>query len=163
MGPTVPSNVANTDWLEALLPEGAARHLETHLPAGTIIHRFGSPSRGIFFVKAGTIEISLPSPDGGANTIFLVGPGGAVGLTSALFDHPSETNATVLIPVTGYYIPVSIVREWLARDPALYLPLAQMLSEWNESAVRVLRNGRMQPSTASERRLRPSVAKRRHI
>ena len=151
-GPTDTPEPAVPDWLDSLLPNCERCHLETRLPAGTIIHRFGSPSRGIFFVKEGTIEISLPGQDGAANTIFQVGPGGAVGLISALFGGPNATNAVVLAPVVGYYVPLALLQEWLQKDPANYLPVAQMLSEWNENAVRILRNGRLQSRSATSRR-----------
>jgi CRP-like cAMP-binding protein len=104
-----------------------------------VIHRFGSPSRGIFFVKEGTIEVSLPAKDGHASSIFTIGPGGAVGLTAALSGEAHEFDATAVEPVVGVFVPAEMLREWLVADPSRYLGIAQVLSDWNERAIVALR------------------------
>jgi CRP-like cAMP-binding protein len=151
LGPTVTHDPAAEGLLESLLPSSdQERHL-TRLPAGTVIHRFGSPSRGIFFVKEGTIEVSLPAKDGSARSIFSVGKGGAVGLTAALSGGAHEFDATVLEPVIGVFVPAELLRDWLVADPSRYFGVARVLSEWNERAIVALRTRRCQ----GRRRARP--------
>jgi CRP-like cAMP-binding protein len=142
LGPTVPHDPAAEGLLESLLPSSdEERHL-TRLPAGTVIHRFGSPSRGIFFVKEGTIEVSLPAKNGHAKSIFTVGQGGAVGLTAALSRGAHEFDATVIEPVVGVFVPAEMLREWLVADPSRYFGVARVLSDWNEKAIVALRTRR---------------------
>ena len=149
LGPTVEQEPATEYLLESLIPRNEQQHLLTRLPAGTVIHRFGSTSRGIVFVKEGTIEISLPRGDGMAKTIFHIGPGGAVGLTAALSRKVNEFDAVVVEPVVGYFVPVETLREWLASDRSHYVPIARLLSEWNEKAMIILRIGRTRPQRNS--------------
>jgi len=139
LGPTATQCPAAESVLESLLPKSEQDHHLTRVPAGTVIHRLGSPSRGIFFVKEGTIEVSLPAKDGRPSSIFCVGPGGAVGLTAALSGESHEFDATVLEPVTGIFIPADTLRQWLVADPSRYFQIAQVLSDWNERAIVALR------------------------
>lgn len=139
LGPTVTQDPAAESLLESLLPRSEQESHLTWLPAGTVIHRLGSPSRGIFFVKEGTIEVSLPARDGRPRSILCVGPGGAVGLTAALSGQSHEFDATVLEPVVGVFVPAEILRQWLVADPSRYFGIAQVLSDWNERAIVALR------------------------
>lgn len=144
LGPTVTHDPAAESLLEALLPRSEQERHLTRLPAGTVIHRFGSPSRGIFFVKEGTIEVSLPAKDGRARSIFKIGQGGAVGLTAALSGQTHEFDATVVEPVIGVFVPADTLRDWLVADPSRYFGIARVLSEWNEKAILALRAKRCQ-------------------
>ena len=151
LGPTVTHVPAAESLLESLLPSSAQERHLTRLPAGTVIHRFGSPSRGIFFVKEGTIEVSLPAKDGHASSIFTIGTGGAVGLTAALSGEAHEFNATAVEPVVGVFVPADTLREWLIADPSSYFGIARVLSEWNERAIVELRTRRCKgPRRSSE-------------
>jgi CRP-like cAMP-binding protein len=141
-GPTVTQNPETDSLLASLLPAREQQHHLTRLPAGTIIHRYGSTCRGIFFVKEGTIEISWPVDNGHEPIRFEIGPGGAVGLTAAIGGGDHEFTATVKQPVSGYFIAADELRRWLVKDPANYLPLAKLLSDWNERIFSILRKGR---------------------
>ena len=146
LGPTVTHDPAGEGLLDSLLPSSEQERHLTRLPTGTVIHRFGSPSRGIFFVKEGTIEISLPAKDGRAKSIFSVGQGGAVGLTAALSGAAHEFDATVIEPVVGVFVPAELLRDWLVADPSRYFGVARVLSDWNEKAIVALRARRCQGS-----------------
>ena len=141
-GPTVTHDPAAKALLDSLLPVSEQDNHLTRLPAGTVIHRFGSPSRGIFFVKEGTIEVSLPAKSGQKATIFQIEQGGAVGLTAALSRDTHEFDATVIEPVVGVFVAADRLREWLGADPSRYLGVVRVLSEWNEKAMQALRNRR---------------------
>jgi CRP-like cAMP-binding protein len=140
--PTAAHDWAATEsLLDSLLPASEQQRHLIRLPAGTIIHRYGSTCRGILFVKEGTIEVSLPGKDGDENTVFQVGPGGAVGLTAAIARGQHEFTAHVVDPVVGYFIPVDMLREWLVANPANYVLVAQMLSDWNDKIFSIRRSG----------------------
>ena len=142
LGPTVTHDPAAESVLESLLPKSEQAYHLTRLPAGTVIHRLGSPSRGIFFVKEGAIEVSLPAKDGRPRSIFSIGPGGAVGLTAALSGQAHEFDATVMEPVIGICVPAEMLRNWLVADPSRYFVIAQVLSDWNQRAIVALRKRR---------------------
>lgn len=66
-----------------------------------------------------------------------------MGLTAAVGGGDHEFTASVQQPVSGYFISADELRAWLIKDPGNYLPLAKLLSDWNERMYTILRNGRL--------------------
>jgi CRP-like cAMP-binding protein len=114
---------------------------------GDVIQAQGSTLDAIALVVAGSIQASAQNADGRRYTFALVRGAAAYGLLP-LIDGREMPNDTIAIgPVTALLIPFDVIRDTLAREPALWSSVALEVSlraranarEWTRLALEPLR------------------------
>ena len=108
---------------------GALRRIahEHRFAAGAEIFHEGSPGDGVFFVKAGLVEISAGPGD---RRIFSrLGPGEIFGEMAVIEQLPRSATATAAADSKIYFLPRDEMRAVLERSPGLAFALLQQISQ----------------------------------
>ena len=104
------------------------------------IFKEGDAGDGLYFVKAGLVEISGLVDQNVRHVFSEVGPGDIFGEMSVLEDKPRSACALARQPTTVYFMPRAQTLELVQRSPALALVLlreiSQRLREFNRQHLR---------------------------
>ncbi len=104
---------ATSDLAEALHAAGEPRTLS----AGDALFSFGDAAGGIFLVRRGRVQASLPGRAGRDLMRTLAGPGAVLGLSAALCSHGYQCNAVALEAVELSYLPTDRLNDLLRHKP----------------------------------------------
>jgi len=123
---TVPEEVLN--GLEAL---ASSRHEQSH----AVLFRRGEPARGVYLIRQGSVVLSLDS-----RRHRRAGRGWILGLPATFSGEPYSLTAIAAENCELLFIPREKVIEFVRLNPALALPLLEVLAS-EVSAVRRMANG----------------------
>jgi signal transduction histidine kinase len=110
------------------------------IPAGAEIFPEGSPGDGVYFVKAGLVEIS--SGKGVRHVFSRLGPGEIFGEMAIIEHRPRSATASAAVDSEVYFLPRGEMLTFIQRSPGLAFALLQQISrrlrEFNQLHVREL-------------------------
>jgi len=95
---------------------------------GDIIFHEGDPAGGMYFIREGSVEISIKLPDGRAQVLGLAGIGDTVGELAALDGGPRTATARVLEATVADYLPRDMIEPSLAAAPSAAYRLMRMMA-----------------------------------
>lgn len=101
---------------------------ERHLPAGTTLLREGDPGDGLYILREGTVEISLPGASPGARMLAELGPGAVFGEMAILEEKPRSAAAVARTDAKVWFVPREAVLAAIRQSPELGLRLLRELS-----------------------------------
>jgi phosphoribosyl 1,2-cyclic phosphodiesterase/CRP-like cAMP-binding protein len=130
--------------------EGA---LHCRFRAGEIIFREGDPPGGVYFIRSGTVRLSVRLPDGSDRVLANAKAGHTVGELAAL-DHGTRT-ATAVETTLADYVPQDMFEATLAAAPEASRRLLRLM------AARLRATDRLVAELATDSRLRAGTSKRR--
>lgn len=115
------------------VPEGSESPFATiekveRWPAGEILFREGEQPSGVFVLYSGTVDLIFSARSGAKKPLRTVNPGEVLGLSDAVSNTPHDCTATTRTGVKVGFVPVEALRSQLADEPALWLPIAKLLS-----------------------------------
>jgi CRP/FNR family transcriptional regulator len=98
--------------------------------AGTVLFREGEHCRQLIAVGSGSFHTYRIAENGREITLFHVDDGhvGPVNVVSVLFDKPAIATAQVDVPTEAILIPGSLVREWVAANDPIRVPLLETIA-----------------------------------
>jgi signal transduction histidine kinase len=113
---------------------------ERQFAAGREIFQEGAPGDGVYFVKAGLVEIA-GLVGGNARRVFSqLGPGEIFGEMAVIEQRPRSATASALHDTTVYFIPRDDMLALIERSPALAFHLLRQIShrlrEFNQLHLR---------------------------
>ena len=115
---------------------------ERNFLAGSEIFQEGAPGDGVYFVKAGLVEISGLVGGNIRRAFSRLGPGEIFGEMAVIEDRSRSATATALQSTTVYFIPRGDMLSLIERSPALAFGLLQQIShrlrEFNQFHLREL-------------------------
>lgn len=113
---------------------------ERQFTGGSTIFKEGDPGDGVYFVKAGRVEISGFVSSGVRRVFSFPGPGEIFGEMAAIEHRPRSATATTLEATEVYFIPQAEMLSLIKRSPALAFSLLQEISgrlrEFNQLHMR---------------------------
>jgi CRP-like cAMP-binding protein len=94
---------------------------------------------GLLFITEGKMELALQA--GSEMTVVaVVGSGDVVGLPNVLNDDaPSVIRSRAISPVSGYFVPMHLVRRAVQKDPTSLTCVSRLLSARVNEALACLR------------------------
>ena len=95
--------------------------------AGEEIFREGSPGDGVYFVKAGLVEISAGPGD--RRVFSRLGPGEIFGEMAVIEQRPRSATASAAVASEIYFLPRGEMLAVLERSPGLAFALLQQISQ----------------------------------
>ena len=126
----------NPEELQALRLIAQERQFAT----GSEIFREGTPGDGVYFVKAGRVEISGFVSSHVHRVFSQLGPGEIFGEMAVIEHRPRSANATALSATEIYFIPRDEMLSLIKRSPVLAFGLLQQIShrlrEFNQLHLR---------------------------
>jgi signal transduction histidine kinase len=115
---------------------------ERQFAAGEDIFQEGAPGDGVYFVKAGLVEISGLVGGNTRRAFSQLGPGEIFGEMAVIEDRPRSATATALKDTAVYFIPRGNMLSLIERSPPLAFGLLQQISqrlrEFNQLHLREL-------------------------
>ena len=96
--------------------------------AGEVIFKEGDAAGGIYFIRAGRMEISLRLPDGGSQILGIAAEGDTVGELAALDGGPRTATVRALEDTTADYLPRDILEPSLAAAPSVAFRLMHQMA-----------------------------------
>jgi signal transduction histidine kinase len=115
---------------------------ERQFATGLEIFQEGAPGDGVYFVKAGQVEISGLVGGSNRRVFSQLGPGEIFGERAVIEHRPRSATATALKDTEVYFIPRSEMLSLIERSPALAFGLLQQIShrlrEFNQLHLREL-------------------------
>ena len=100
---------------------------ERRVSAGAELFHEGTPGDGVYFVKAGLVEISAGT--GAARRVFSrLGPGEIFGEMSVIEHRPRSATASAGVDSEVYFVPRGEMLSFIQRSPALAFALLQLIS-----------------------------------
>jgi signal transduction histidine kinase len=113
---------------------------ERRCDAGQEIFREGAPGDGVYFVKAGLVEIS--GGKGERRVFSRLGPGEIFGEMSVIEHRPRSATASAAVASEIYFLPRGEMLTFIERSPGLAFALLQQIShrlrEFNQLHLREL-------------------------
>lgn len=116
---------ATGDLAQALHTAGESRTLS----AGDPLFSFGDTAAGIFLIRRGRVQTSLPNHSGRELMRTLAGPGSVLGLSSALCARGYQCNAVALEPVELTFLPTGTLNDLLRRRPEIGMQAMTLMCE----------------------------------
>jgi signal transduction histidine kinase len=101
---------------------------ERHFAAGSEIFHEDDPGNGVYFVKAGLVEISSLVGAGNRRVFSRLGPGEIFGEMAIIEHRPRSATATAVKDTDAYFLPRGEMLSFLQRSPALAFDLLQTIS-----------------------------------
>lgn len=89
------------------------------LRAGDVLIRRGSTDRGMFLLAAGSLQVQVPSADGGRRPVAILRPGAVVGEPSLFGDTPRMAQVEAMSPASVYVLSRPRFEEMAVRQPEL--------------------------------------------
>ena len=113
---------------------------ERKVAAGQAIFHEGDPGDGVYFVKAGAVEISGGTTE--RHVFSRLGPGEIFGEMSVIEHRPRSATASCPVDSEVYYLPRGEMLPFIERSPTLAFNLLQQIShrlrEFNQLHLREL-------------------------
>lgn len=97
-------------------------------PAGKTLFREGDPSRSVYIVVSGEIDLVFNARRGAHKTLRAAHAGDIAGLGDAMAGAPYDCTATTRTPATIGTLSATELRRLLAETPSLWLTVLQFLS-----------------------------------
>lgn len=97
-------------------------------PAGKTLFREGDPSRGVYVVVSGEIDLVFNARRGAHKTLRVAHTGDIAGLGDAVAGTPYDCTATTRTAATIGTLPANDLRRLLNETPSLWLGVLQFLS-----------------------------------
>lgn len=111
---------------------------ERHFARGQVIFPEGAPGDGVYFVKAGLVEISAGT--GGQRIFSQLGLGEIFGEMAVIDNQPRSATATATKETEVYFVPRGEMLEFIGHSPRLSIALLQLIShrlrEFNRQHLR---------------------------
>jgi hypothetical protein len=95
---------------------------------GDVIFKEGDPAGGMYFIRDGSVEISMKLPDGRSQILGIAGVGDTVGELAALDGGPRTATARVVENTTADYVPRDILELSLASAPGAAFHLMRVMA-----------------------------------
>src|SRR5215471_21328215 len=92
---------------------------EKPFEAGAEIFKAADPGDGVYVVKTGLVEISLPVGEAARHVFSKVGPGDFFGEMAVLEGKPRSASAVALENTTVFFIPREAILGLVENSPAL--------------------------------------------
>jgi len=99
---------------------------ERQFAAGQEIFQEGAPGDGVYFVKAGMVEIS--AGPGGRRVFSQLGPGEIFGEMAVIEHRPRSATATAVAATEVFFLPRGEMLTFIERSPGLAFALLQQIS-----------------------------------
>ena len=113
---------------------------ERKFAAGQDIFLEGDPGNGVYFVKAGLVEISAGQPE--RHVFSRLGPGEIFGEMAVIEHRPRSATASAAVEAEVYFLPRGEMLPFIERSPGLAFALLQQIShrlrDFNQLHVREL-------------------------
>lgn len=97
--------------------------------AGQVIFYADNDPLGIFTIQSGLVKLEVTSPTGGAHTLRLVGPGGALGYRSLFASEPYHASAIAVEDCELCFIPKAEIMNIFKTHPELAMKLLSHISK----------------------------------
>jgi CRP/FNR family transcriptional regulator, cyclic AMP receptor protein len=143
MRPDVTGILSQTDLLRSVPAEdlsalAAASRLRT-FRRGQVVFTRGDPGDTVIVVVSGRVKVVVRSPDGGALTLAIIGPGGVFGEVGVADGGPRSSDAETLDECQLLLVPREAIQEICARVPsaaqALTASIAATLRRLTDAAA----------------------------
>jgi cAMP-binding proteins - catabolite gene activator and regulatory subunit of cAMP-dependent protein kinases len=141
-----PSSIFGDLDAESLIALDRRRQASTY-PAGATVFLQGDQPRAIYCVGTGRVKLSHGSEDGRSIALGIAVPGDVMGVRPMLLGTPHDLNAETLEETRLCFIPKDDFLEFLARNGAVSLRLAQKLSAELDEAYRHLSGAVLKSTT----------------
>lgn len=102
--------------------------ITTRFRPGDVIFRQGDPAGGVYFLRAGRVQISIQLPGGGEVPLAIAEAGDTVGELAALDGGPRTATALAIEPTTADYVPPETFESGLAAAPGATLRLLRLMA-----------------------------------
>jgi CRP-like cAMP-binding protein len=116
-----PAPPSSKGWLRGLPSRERTVFLEGSLHCrfrpGEVLFREGDPAGGVYFIRTGTVRLSVRLPDGRHRMLADAGSGHTVGELAALDGGGRTATATAVEPTTADYVPQDMFEASLAAAP----------------------------------------------
>lgn len=96
--------------------------------AGQVIFYAGNDPLGIFTIQTGLVKLEVTSPTGGAHTLRLIGPGGALGYRSLFASEPYHASAVAVEDCELCFVPKAEIMNIFKSHPELAMKLLSHIS-----------------------------------
>ncbi len=97
--------------------------------AGKLLFQYGQPTRGVYMVEKGHVDLLL-STDNGAKQLFeRVGPGSLLALSEAVSGGPHKLTAVVANEAEISFVGRQELLQFMRQNPACCMHLVRLLSE----------------------------------
>lgn len=97
-------------------------------PAGTNLFLDGDTPRGVFFIREGTVELSVANRAGRTRQVCGACAGDVLGLSSSITGRPLDSRADVVEDATVQFVPREIFLETIRSNPRVHLEIVKILS-----------------------------------
>ncbi len=97
--------------------------------AGELLFHYGEPTRGLYMVEKGKVNLLLSSENGAEQLFETVGPGALLGLSEAISGGTHKLTAVAANQVEVAFIPRQQMLNCLRQNPACCMQLVRLLSE----------------------------------
>lgn len=97
--------------------------------AGQVIFYAGNNPLGIFTIQSGLVKLEVTTPTGGAHTLRLVGPGGALGYRSLFASEPYHAAAVAVEDCELCFVPKAEIMNIFKVHPELAVKLLSHISK----------------------------------
>jgi CRP-like cAMP-binding protein len=127
-----PAQATGKGWLRGLPTRERTAFLDGALHcrfrSGETIFREGDPPGGVYFIRSGTVRLSVRLPDGRDRVLASARAGHTVGELAAL-DHGARTATAVAVePTTADYVPQDMFETSLAAAPEASRRLLRLMA-----------------------------------
>ncbi len=118
------------DVIEAL----SAIAVERHYATGDLLYGEGSRGEGFFLLLSGRVNFTISVQSRRPKLVGWVEKGHAVGLSAMVAEKPHAVSAVAALKVHALFFPKAELGTVLARYPALWLQISQLLSSGVQQA-----------------------------
>ncbi len=102
--------------------------IEQHYAKGQVLFNQGTPSKGVFLVIQGLVELYLPEPPRTKRLLRSAGRNCLLGLPATILGKEYSLTAAAIRKTEVRFIPCAILRRHLVQDPRVYSPLLILLA-----------------------------------
>ncbi len=103
--------------------------IEEHYGERDLLFQQGTPSKGVFLVVAGAVELYMPEPAGLKRLLRHAGPNSLLGVPATVLEREYSLTATALEPTEVRLISSAKFKDHLVQRPEIYYQVLSVLAD----------------------------------
>ncbi|HEX9160285.1 MAG TPA: cyclic nucleotide-binding domain-containing protein [Thermoanaerobaculia bacterium] len=120
-----PQSASSSVVTDAFIPHERVQNV----PKGHVLYREGGEPAGVYFLRAGEVDLVFAAKSGEAKALRVAEPGQILGLSCIVSRCPNDCTATTRTPCTIGFVDRETLETLLDEQPALWLQVLHYISE----------------------------------